>query len=96
MSNGKFTRTSLHAVFTAAGIETIKARELTAQVIEALAGALIAGKVIELRGFGTLEPRKRKARTMHNPRSMEPVEVPPRRGVSFRLSGKLKRAINAQ
>ena len=32
---------------------------------------------IELRGFGTFELRHRKARTGRNPRTGEPVEVPP-------------------
>jgi len=59
-----------------------------------MAEALTAGKVIELRGLGTLEQRARKARTMRNPRTMEAVEVPARRGVFFRPSGQLKEAMN--
>ena len=94
MRKGKFTRADIHAVLTAAGTVTAKARMQTARLIEAMAGALIAGKAVELRGLGTLEPRARKARTMRNPRTLEPVDVPARRVIFFRPSGKLKMAIN--
>ena len=90
----KFTRTDIQAALTTAGIEQYQARELTARIIEALAAALAEGKVIELRGLGTLEPRERKARTMRNPRTLAPVSVPARRVVFFRPSGRLKRALN--
>lgn len=58
--------------------------------------ALAAGKVIELRGLGTLEPRTRKAQVMRNPRTLAPVNVPVRRVIFFKPSGKLKRAINGK
>lgn len=41
---------------------------------------------IELRGFGTFEVRYRDARTARNPRTGEPVEVPPRTVPVFRAS----------
>jgi nucleoid DNA-binding protein len=94
MSKDKFTRAGIHAVLTAAGTEIEQARRLTALIIEALAANLAAGKVIELRGFGTFEPRERKARTRYNPRTMAPVSVPARRVVFFRPAGSLKRALN--
>ena len=92
----KFIRTDLRAVLTAAGMETNQALKLIAQIIEALADALAAGKVIELRGLGTLEPRERKARAAHNPRTLAPVNVPARRVIFFKLSGKLKSALNRE
>jgi len=61
-----------------------------------MADALTTGKVIELRGLGTLALRERKARTMHNPRTMVSVAVPARRVVFFKPAGKLKRAINGK
>ena len=39
---------------------------------------LVQGNGIEIRGFGTFKVRHRKARTARNPRTGEPVEVPPR------------------
>ena len=92
----KFTRTSIRAVMTATGMETNQARALTALIIDALSAALSEGKVVELRGLGTLEPRVRRARTMRNPRTMAPVNVPARQVVFFRPSGKLITAVNRE
>jgi integration host factor subunit beta len=89
----KFTRNGIQAIMIAAGIEPERARTLTDRIIEAMTAALTAGKVIELRGLGTLEPRERKARTMNNPRTMVPVDVPTRRVIFFKPGEKLKKAI---
>jgi nucleoid DNA-binding protein len=94
MNKPKFTRNGIQVLLIAAGIEPEQARTLTARIIEAMTAALIAGKVIELRGLGTLEPRRRKARTIHNPRTMAPVDVPERCVIFFRPGEKLKKAIN--
>ena len=46
--------------------------------LDAVKDALARGEGIELRGFGTFKVRHRKARKVRNPRTGEPVEVPPR------------------
>jgi integration host factor subunit beta len=94
MNKPKFTRTGIQAIMIASGIKPEQARELTDRIIEAMAAALAAGKVIELRGFGTLEPRARKARTIRNPRTMEPVDVPARIVIFFKPGQELKKALN--
>jgi integration host factor subunit beta len=96
MNKNKFTRTGIHAVLTAAGMEIDQAKKLTTLIIEALAAALVAGKVIELRGLGTFEQRKRKSLTKHNPRTMAIIQVPAKRVIFFKPSGKLKKAINCK
>jgi len=96
MKKEKFIRADLTAVLTGAGLEGSRARKLTALIIEAMGAALAAGKAIELRGLGTLEPRERIARSMHNPRTMAAVDVPARKTIFFRPSGELKRAINGR
>lgn len=48
--------------------------------------ALARGEGIEIRGFGTFKVRHRKARTARNPRTGEPVEVPPRSAPVFQPS----------
>ena len=93
----KFTRSNIQAVFIAAGMDANHARKMTARIIEDLAAALAAGKIIiELRGLGTLELRTRKARVMRTPRTLDPVNVLTRRVIFFKPSGKLKRAINGE
>jgi nucleoid DNA-binding protein len=48
--------------------------------------ALARGDHIEIRGFGTFKVRHRKARTARNPRTGEPVAVPPRVAPIFKPS----------
>ena len=46
--------------------------------LDAVKDALAHGDNIEIRGFGTFKLRHRKARTARNPKTGEPVAVPPR------------------
>ena len=91
MNKSKFTRADIAALLTASGIDRIKAAGLALTIVKSMADALTAGKVIELRGLGTLEPRARKARTKHDPRTMAPVDVLARRVIFFRPGDKLKK-----
>jgi len=77
-------------------MESHKARKLIDLIIEEMADALAAGKVIEFRGLGTLEPRERKPWARHDPRTLAPVNVPARKVIFFRASGSLKRALNGE
>lgn len=56
--------------------------------------ALIKGEEIELRGFGSFRFRNRGARAGRNPRTGEPVEVPPKKVLCFKPSKSLKNMIN--
>jgi nucleoid DNA-binding protein len=67
-----------------------QARELTGRIIGALAAALAAGEAVELRGLGSLEVRDRAGRRSCNPKTREPVDVPPRRYVLFHPGSELK------
>lgn len=42
---------------------------------DAMAAALSAGDKVQLVGFGSFEVKTRSARTGHNPRTKEPVEI---------------------
>jgi nucleoid DNA-binding protein len=68
----KFIRADIAKTIADAGIERVKAAGLALAIVQAMADALTAGKAIELRGLGTLEPRERKARTAHDPRTLAP------------------------
>ena len=89
----KFTRTDIQAILTRSGLETAQARKLTAGIVETMASALAAGETVELRGLGTLESRERKARTLRNPRTMAPVNIPACMRIVFRPGKELKAAL---
>jgi integration host factor subunit beta len=56
--------------------------------------ALQRGEEIELRGFGSFRFRERQARSGRNPRTGEPVKVPPKKVLYFKPSKLLKSMIN--
>ena len=59
--------------------------------IISLKGALEEGATIELRGFGTFEPRLRKGRSLaHNPKTGEKLSVEPHYVAAFRAGKELK------
>jgi nucleoid DNA-binding protein len=90
----KFTRADLWEILQGGGIDRPQAAALANKMISALASAIEAGQVIELRGLGTFEPRERPPRLAHNPRNLAPVDVPARHSVFFRPCGALKAAMN--
>ena len=56
--------------------------------------ALQRGEEIELRGFGSFRFRQRQARPGRNPRTGEPLQVPPKKVLYFKPSKLLKSMIN--
>lgn len=59
-------------------------------MIDCMAEALTAGRIIEFRDFGVFETVERKARLGRNPRRPEEVvSIPPRTVITFRASPKL-------
>jgi integration host factor subunit beta len=56
--------------------------------------AILKGEEIEIRGFGSFRFRKRTSRSGRNPRTGEPVKVPPKKVLYFKPSKLLKEMIN--
>ena len=56
--------------------------------------ALLRGDEIEIRGFGSFRFRRRTSRSGRNPRTGEPVKVPPKKVLYFKPSKLLKELIN--
>jgi integration host factor subunit beta len=91
MSKPKFTRSRIQEILrSGAGLEPAQARTLTNRIIGAMAAALAAGETVELRGLGSLDVRERAGRRGCNPKTGEPVDVPPRRCVFFIPGQELK------
>ena len=57
-------------------------------------GLLETGK-LALSGLGTFSVVTRNARVARNPQTGEPVDVPAKRVVKFKISSKLKEALNS-
>jgi integration host factor subunit beta len=89
----KFTRADIAKVIADSGIERTNVAGLALAIVQAMADALIAGKAIELRGFGSLEVKGRKAYKARNPKTGEPLIAPARRRILFRPGQELKAAL---
>jgi integration host factor subunit beta len=51
------------------------------------------GNRLEFRDFGVFEIRERKARTAQNPKTLEPVKVPSKRVVKFKVGRLMQRSL---
>ena len=59
-------------------------------ILEFMADSLAQGKRIEIRGFGSFDLVSQKARIGRNPKTGEPVEIPPKYKVHFKPGKELK------
>ena len=63
-------------------------------VFETMAEALVEGKGIEIRGFGSFTVRNYRAYSGRNPRTGTNVDVTPKRLPFFRVGKEMKVAVN--
>ena len=67
-------------------------------VVETMLGSIVKalrrGEKTELRGFGSFRLRRRGPHLARNPRTGDPVDVPPRRVPYFKPGKELKELIN--
>ncbi|HMN94914.1 MAG TPA: HU family DNA-binding protein [Phycisphaerales bacterium] len=61
--------------------------------LDAVIGELAAGKRLELRDFGVFEIRERRARLAQNPKTLERVQVPPKKTVKFKVGRLMKESV---
>ena len=55
---------------------------------------LAKGKRLEFRDFGVFEPRDCAPRTAQNPKTLERIDVPPKRTVKFKMGRLMKQELN--
>ncbi len=59
-------------------------------VLDSIAAAVKKGEKVQLIGFGTFEVKKRAARTGHNPRTKEKIQIAASRTLTFKPSSIFK------
>jgi len=72
------------------GVEQELTRKIVQGVFESIEQALAEYGRIELRNFGVFAIRRRAARIARNPRTNEPIRLPPRHVVVFQPGKKLE------
>lgn len=78
------------------GIPKNKSNELVEQLLENIKSTLASGEEVLVSGFGKFCVNGKKARKGRNPATGEEMMLRPRKVVTFKPSGKLRRKINKQ
>jgi len=76
---------------------TKQKRVVVKRIVQSFLDSIIAelGKDnrLEFRDFGVFEVKQRRARTAQNPKTLEPVQVPPKRTVKFKVGRLMKQTL---
>jgi len=63
-------------------------------IFDSIRDALSSGEKVELRGFGSFKVRQRRSRDGRNPKTGEPVKVPPKTVPFFKPGKELRERVN--
>ncbi len=75
------------------GVSRADSRKVVQSFLEAVIGELAKGNRLEFRDFGVFEIRERAGRVAQNPKTLERVEVPPRRSVRFKVGRLMQQSL---
>jgi len=62
-------------------------------ILENISKALLEGRRVEIRGFGTFSRRERQPRTTVNPKTGKTMNIPAKKTTHFAMSKSLKAAL---
>ena len=68
----------------------VQVKRVVQQFLDEIIGELSRGNRLEFRDFGVFECKLRKARRAQNPKTLEPVSVPSKRTVKFKVGRMMK------
>jgi integration host factor subunit beta len=68
----------------------VNVKQVVQQFLDEVIGELGRGNRLEFRDFGVFETKLRKARKAQNPKTLEPVAVPEKRTVKFKVGRLMK------
>src|SRR5882724_8200968 len=75
------------------GQRRVQVKKVVQQFLDEIIGELGRGNRLEFRDFGVFETKLRKARRAQNPKTLEPVEVPEKRTVKFKVGRLMKQKL---
>jgi integration host factor subunit beta len=71
----------------------VQVKRIVQQFLDEIVNELGKGNRLEFRDFGVFETKVRKARKAQNPKTLEPVEVPEKRTVKFKVGRLMKQRL---
>lgn len=75
------------------GGRRVQVKRVIQQFLDEIVNELGKGNRLEFRDFGVFETKLRKARKAQNPKTLEPVEVPEKRTVKFKVGRLMKQKL---
>src|SRR4051794_8711194 len=75
------------------GTKRVQVKKVVQQFLDEIINELGQGNRLEFRDFGVFETKVRKARKAQNPKTLEPVEVPEKRTVKFKVGRLMKQKL---
>ena len=76
------------------GHRRVQVKRVVQQFLDEVISELGKGNRLEFRDFGVFETKLRKARKAQNPKTLEPVMVPEKRTVKFKVGRMLKERLD--
>jgi len=75
------------------GHRRVQVKRVVQQFLDEVIADLGKGNRLEFRDFGVFETKLRKARRAQNPKTLQPVEVPEKRTVKFKVGRLMKQKL---
>jgi len=75
------------------GGRRVQVKKVVQQFLDEIVNELGKGNRLEFRDFGVFETKVRKARKAQNPKTLEPVAVPEKRTVKFKVGRLMKQKL---
>lgn len=75
------------------GVSRTEAKSLLDEILEQISQSLADGEDVKLSMFGSFRVRQKPQRPGRNPKTLEPVNIMPRRSISFKPSDRMKSRI---
>ena len=77
----------------ATGHRRVQVKKVVQQFLDEIVAELGNGNRLEFRDFGVFESKLRKARRAQNPKTLQPVAVPEKRTVKFKVGRLMKQQL---
>src|SRR5271170_2957287 len=76
------------------GHRRVQVKKVVQKFLDEIVNELGKGNRLEFRDFGVFETKTRKARKAQNPKTLEPVSVPEKRTVKFKVGRLMKQKLS--
>ena len=80
----------------ATGQKRVVVKKIVQTFLDNITIELGKGNRLEFRDFGVFEVKQRQARMAQNPKTLERVEVPPKRTVKFKVGRVMKQVLSGE